>query len=70
MLHVVLAQQPVEQGGELVEAVHPLADGQLLAEDARVEVAARAETADEAAARDVVEREQVAQEGHGVAVVR
>src|SRR5450756_1895118 len=68
---VVLGQQPVEQLGELAEPFETLSGRQRrLAEDGVVDVAAGTDTAYEAAARDVVQGQQVAHERHGVAVVR
>ena len=69
MVDVVLAQQPVEERHELVEAVDPLLERALLAEDAGVEVTAGAEAAEEPAAGEVVEGEHVARERVGMAVV-
>ncbi len=70
MVDVVLAQEPVEQVGELVEPVDPLLERAALAEDPAVEVATRADPEEEAAAARVVERDGVAGQDVGVAVVR
>ena len=55
VVDAVLAQQPVEQWHELVEAVDPLLERALLTENAGVEVAAGAEATQEAPVGEVVE---------------
>ena len=66
---MVLAEQPVEEFDVLVEAIDPLAQGEVLTEALGVPVAAGAQAEEEAVAADVGQTDRVAEQDVGVPVV-
>ena len=69
VVDVVLAEQPVEEVDVLVEAIDPLAQGEVLTEALGVPVAAGAQAEEEAVVADVGQTDRVAEQDVGVPVV-